>query len=89
MTLKDYQVEGVAFLQQVLEDTSKGSAFLADEMGLGKTSKLAIFLWLVEFFLTEHFSTITLCYSGTIQKAARYKYCVNSGSSCRNGKTVG
>ena len=89
MTLKDYQVEGVAFLQNVLEDTSKSSAFLADEMGLGKTSKLAIFLWLVEFFLTEHFSTITLCYSGTIQKAARYESCVNSGSSCRNGKTVG
>ena len=59
MTLKDYQVEGVAFLQNVLEDTFKSSAFLADEMGLGKTSKLAIFLWLVEFFLTEHFSTIT------------------------------
>lgn len=89
MALKDYQVEGVAFLQQVLEDTSKGSAFLADEMGLGKTSKLAIFLWLVEFFLTEHFSTITSCYSRTIQKAARYESCVNSGSSCRNGKTVG
>jgi len=68
MTLKNYQVKEVAFLQNFLEDTSKSCAFLADEIKLGKTSKLAIFLGLVEFFLTEHFSTITLCYSRTIQK---------------------
>ena len=59
MILKDYQVDGVAFLQKVLGNPSKGSAFLADEMGLGKTSKLTIILELFEFYLIKQFSPST------------------------------
>ena len=59
MILKDYQVDGVVFLQKVLEDPSKSSVFLADEMELGKTSKLTIILELFEFYLIKQFSPST------------------------------
>jgi SNF2 family DNA or RNA helicase len=36
--LRDYQVEGVKFMKEVLQDPERGGAILADEMGLGKTS---------------------------------------------------
>lgn len=39
IVLKDYQVAGIKYLKDVLQDPKRGGAILADEMGLGKTSK--------------------------------------------------
>jgi SNF2 family DNA or RNA helicase len=39
IVLKDYQVDGIKYLKDVLQDPKRGGAILADEMGLGKTSK--------------------------------------------------
>ena len=49
--LREYQVEGVRFLKEVLQDPSKGGAILADEMGLGKTSMYTNYILLhIKFF---------------------------------------